>query len=209
MSWYPQWFKGGLAGGKPSSILHGAGNSTTPVLNADAGKNFMSYYMKSSAASGDSRGLYLRLYLSGAGAGEAIRAYASAQNAATATGGTVNGIHASLGIDAGAQISGAGNAGRFTLGAAADTRTLGGALAALQLDSDIATGNTMGATAAFLRVTDTGAVKVGNLLNIPAASNGTIFATHTTQNMTHSIKIVDAAGTAYYLMCTNAATNRG
>jgi hypothetical protein len=47
------------------------------------------------------------------------------------------------------------------------------------------------------------------LMNIPAPSNGTIFATHTTQTMTHSIRIVSAAGVNFYVMCTDAATNRG
>ena len=62
---------------------------------------------------------------------------------------------------------------------------------------------------AFLRFTNSGAKAAANLMRIPVASNGTIFATHTVQTMTHSIKIVDENGTAYYVMCTNAATNRG
>ena len=41
-----------------------------------------------------------------------------------------------------------------------------------------------------------------------AAANGTIFAAHTTQVLTHSIRIRNAAGTAFYLMVTDAATNR-
>ena len=45
-------------------------------------------------------------------------------------------------------------------------------------------------------------------LNIPAPVNGSMFAAHTTQTMTHSIKIISDAGTLYYIMCTNAATNR-
>jgi hypothetical protein len=208
MGWYPKWFKQ-QGGGKTAALLHGAGLSSNPVLTSQAGKNFLGYWLKSSASSGDTRGLYMRLYLSGAGAGEAIRAFATVQHAQVATGGTVNGMHASLGIDAGYGVSGAGNAARFTLGAAAESRSLTGTLAAVQLDSDLGAGNTPPATAAFLRVTDTGAVKLGKLLNIPAPSNSTIFATHTTQTMTHSIRIVDENGTPYFIMCTNAATNRG
>jgi len=53
------------------------------------------------------------------------------------------------------------------------------------------------------------AIASNGVVEVPAASNGTVFATHTTQTMTHSIRIYDDAGTAYYIMCTNAATNRG
>ena len=146
----------------------------------------------------------------GAAGGEAIRGYATANAANVATGGTINGAHLSL-IDPGELLGerggecaagdagcGGGNAARWA-----------GTLAAIQADSNIATGNTVPATAAFLRVTDSGAVKLGRLLNIPAASNGTIFATHTVQGMTHSIRITDDAGTPYYIMCASAATNRG
>ncbi len=155
-----------------------------------------------------SRVLYARLHQYGAGEGEAVRAYAFANNAATATGGTLNGLHASMSIATSCGISGAGQAIRATLEAAAATRTLGGTLAALNVDTNIGANNTLGATAAFIRVTDTGAVRCNSLLNIPAAANGTLFAAHTTQAMTHSIKFVNAAGTAFYIMCTDAATNR-
>jgi hypothetical protein len=51
---------------------------------------------------------------------------------------------------------------------------------------------------------------VSNLLKLPStASNGTILAVHTTQTMTHSIRVKDSAGNSYFLMATNAATNRG
>jgi hypothetical protein len=152
--------------------------------------------------------MYARLYLNGAAGGEAIRAFATASTTNVATGGTMNGIHATASVNASSSISGAANAARLTLGAAAEARTLGGALAAVQLDSDIGTGNTLPTIHGFIRVTDSGAVRLSNLAVIPAAANGTLFAAHITQAMTHSIRIIDAAGTAYYIMCTNAATNR-
>lgn len=213
MSWYPFWYKGtpnATYGGtvRTAALLHGSGTSAAPTSTSTAGKNFLGYWVKSTATSGDARAMYLRLYLTGASGGEALRAFATAQGT-VAVGGTINGIHATLSQDASAAVSGAGNAIRATLAAAADTRTLSGTLAAIQVDSDIAAGNTVPANAAFIRVTDSGAVALGRLLNIPAASNSTIFATHTTQTMTHSIRITDAAGTPYFIMCTNAATNRG
>jgi hypothetical protein len=216
MAIFPAWFKPALPGQtlggtvQTAALLLGSGTSSTPTDGSTtADKNFLGFWLKSSATTGDIRGLYLRLYLYGAAGGEAIRGYATANAANVATGGTVNGAHLSLSIPESCSVSGAGNALRATLGASAQSRTLSGTLAAIQVDSDIGADNTVPATAAFIRVTDTGSVKIGRLLNIPAASNSTIFATHTTQAMTHSIRITDAAGTPYYIMCASAATNRG
>lgn len=196
---------------KPSSaaLFWGIGNNGSYFTWGDANKNGVEMRLQSAATTGDTRGMYLRMKLSGAGGGEVGRFFAQASTTNVATGGTINGVHTTMSVDASSSVSGAGNAIRATLGAAAESRTLGGTCAALQLDSDIGTGNTVPTSWAFIRVTDSGNVRIGHLLNIPAASNSTIFATHTTQAMTHSIRIVDAAGTPYYIMCTNAATNRG
>jgi hypothetical protein len=111
-------------------------------------------------------------------------------------------------INAGATVTGSGSGVRATLAAAAASRTLAGALSAAHICSDIATGNTLPTVHGFMRFTDDGAVRLSNLAVIPVAANGTLLAAHVTQAMTHSIKIVDENGTAYYIMCTNAATNR-
>lgn len=190
-----------------AALWGGAGTATVPFAFSQA-KNMLGLWGKSSAASGSSRAIYARLYLHGAGDGEAVRAFATAKVANVATGGTMNGLHATGSIASGASISGAANAIRATLAADAASRTLSGTLSALQFDSDIGTGNTLPASHAFMRFTDSGAVRITNLMMIPNASNGTIFAAHTTQVMTHSIKIISANGTAYYLMATDAATNR-
>ena len=188
--------------------IFGSGSASVPTPMNTANSNGIGLWLKSSATSGDARAIYARMYLNGATGGEAVRAFATATTTNVATGGTMNGIHATASINASSSISGAANAGRFTLGAAAESRTLSGALSSIQLDSDIATGNTLPTIHGFLRVTDSGAVRLSNLAVIPAAANGTMFAAHTTQAMTHSIRIINAAGTAYYIMCTDAATNR-
>lgn len=190
-----------------SVVLWGVGNSTTPFNAGASNVNGVGLWLKSSGT-GDSRTAYFRLYMAGTGAGEAVRAYATAQNAAAATGGTLNGLHASLSVDASMAISGQGNAARFTLELAADTRTAGANLAGITIDSNFGANNTIGTGCAFIRVTDLTAVRMPALLNLPAPSNGTLFAAHTTQVMSHSIRIVDAAGTAYYIMCTNSSSNR-
>lgn len=161
------------------------------------------------ASGSDARCIYARLHQYGAGGGEAVRAYAFANNAATATGGTLNGLHASVSIATSCNISGQASAARVTLEAASASRTLGGALSALLVDSNIGANNTMPTNHSFIRFTNTGSVALSNLLQLPsAAANGTIFAAHTTQTMSHSIRVIDSAGTAYYIMCTNSASNR-
>lgn len=186
------------------------GDSTTPVpLGTTANQNYLNLFAETTATTGDTRLIYARLYFEGAGgSGEALRAFGTVNGVTAATGGTVNGAHISLSVNgASGAVSGAGNALRATLGLGAGT-TAGGTLAAIQVDSDFNATANIPATAAAIRVTNTGVGKFANLLNIPAAANGTMFAAHTTQTMTHSIKIINASGTAYYIMCTDAATNR-
>lgn len=194
--------------GDTAALIAGMGISGTPIPDAGvANKNWFGLFTKTTATSGDSRGIYWKHSFAGATGGEVIRAVANVETTNVATDGTVNAEHATLNVAASSSVSGAGNAIRATLGAAAATRTLGGTCAALQLDSDIGANNTVPASWSFVRVTNSGSVKLANLLDIPAPSNGTMFAAHTTQTMTHSIKII-ANGTAYYIMCTDAATNR-
>lgn len=183
------------------------GTASAPISVTTAG-NISSSYGTSSAATGDTRLNYSRLDITSTGSGETLRAFTRVSGAGAATGGTVNGAHISLSVNSGGSISGAGNALRATLGAAAGV-TVGGTVAVVQLDSDLNATASVPAGTAFIRVNDTNTTKIGNLLNIPAPANGSIFATHTTQTMTHSIRIVSAAGTNYYVMCTDAATNRG
>ncbi len=195
-------------GANTAALLHGIGTTTTPVHGGtSAGKNFMGYWMKTTATSGDTRGLYLRLYLAGTGGdGEALRAYTTI-NGVVAAGGS-HGGHISLNMDATGSTSGLAVGLRATLDAAAASRTLTGTLACLMVESNFGTGNTMPTNTSFIRAVDTGAVVCGNLLEMPTVASGGIFAVHTTQVMTHSIRIISAAGTKYYLMVTDAATNR-
>jgi len=186
------------------------GSSLSEIENSTANQKFIALYHKSTATSGDNRTIYARLNLAGvtagAGYGDCIRAWAKVSGTGYAY---ACGVHSTLSVDAGATVTGAGAGLRATIGAAAASRTLSGALAAINADSDIGANNTMPSIHGFIRFTNSGSVALSNLLVLPsAAGNGTIFAAHDTQVMTHSIRILDSAGTAYYVMCTNAATNR-
>lgn len=193
-------------------LLFGSGTSAAKTaLGATAG-SALSFFLDGTHTSGDMRAMYLRLYFSGTGgSGEAARIFATINNKTVATGGTVNGAHISLGTaGASAAVSGAANALRTTFGIAALSTNIGGTCSVIQVDTDIATEATVPTNFAFLRFTNTGVKKAGNLLNIPnvAAETAGLFCAHVTQTMTHSIRIVSADGTPYYIMCTNAATNR-
>lgn len=178
-------------------------------MGAQAGQSMMQTNAETIATSGDSRLRNERLYFSGAGgSGEVARFYGIVNNVTAATGGTVNGAHVSLGVTgASGAVSGAGNALRTTLSLGAGT-TAGGTLSALQLDSDFDATATVPSSASCIRVTNSNTGLWANLMTIPAPSNGSIFANHTTQTMTQSIRILGSNGTPYYIMCTNAATNR-
>jgi hypothetical protein len=192
-----------------NALVVGAGKSgTNAELGATAG-NGVELYLNATHTTGDMRGEYLRLYFSGAGgSGEALRAFGTINNVSVATGGTVNGAHISLSATgASAGVSGAANALRATFGAGASTN-VGGTCATIQVDTDFDTAATIPTNFAFLRFTNSNTGVAANLMRIPNVANGTLLAAHTTQAMTHSIKIVSEDGTAYYLMATDAATNR-
>lgn len=150
-----------------TGLLHGAGTSTLPITTATANKNFLDYKVKTTAASGDTRGLYMRLYLggttAGAGYGDAVRAYTTVTGTGYAY---ASGVHATMSIAAGATVTGSGAGARCTLEAAAETRTLSGNVAALQLDSNIGANNTVPATAAFIRLAKIGTVDLATFMNI-------------------------------------------
>lgn len=191
-------------------VGRGSGTSLSSLLKMGAGAaHAIDIRARADTASGkDARILYARLHQYGQGGGEAVRAYAFAQNAATATGGTLNGLHASMSIAASSGISGSGHAIRATLEAAAASRTLGGTLSALNVDSNIGASNTLPANAAFISATNTGSVSLAKLFRLPTVASGGMLAAHVTDAMSHSIRCIDAAGTVFYIMCTTTSSNR-
>jgi len=195
-----------------SGTLLGAGASGAAHALGSTADNALEFYLDGTHTSGDMRGMYLRMYFSGTGgSGEAARIFSTINNKTVATGGTVNGAHISMGTaGASAAVSGAANALRATFGIAAASTDIGGTCAVIQVDTDFDTAVTVPADFAFLRLTNTNTKKSNNFLRLPnvAAEAGGLFCAHTTQTMTHSIKIVSEDGTDYYVMCTDANTNR-
>lgn len=184
--------------------------SAARALRAVGAHNFeRKYYEAGGDVAGDVRGEYADLtFIDPKKGGETLRLRGIANALLSATGATINAMHATGRVAAGKTVSGALNAIRATLEVAGTNPTPGGTLAALQLDSNIVTGATMGANDAFVRVSNSGAVKLGNLLNFDdAVANGSIVAAHTAQTNTHSIKI-RVGGTTYYIPIHANATGR-
>ena len=184
----------------PVTSLNGfiSGTAAAPIAVTTAG-NVTSSYASTSATNGDTRLSYQKLVFTAAGSGETLRAFTSIATGAgaVAPGGTVNGAHISLEIDGTSTVSGAGNALRATLGGTSTNP--GGTLAAIQADSNFATGGTW-TNASFIRFTNSGTGAVTNLFNAPAA----MVATKTAAAISHTIKMVDSAGKAYWLMVSDA-----
>ena len=184
----------------PVTSLNGfiSGTAAAPIAVTTAG-NVTSSYASTSATNGDTRLSYQKLVFTAAGSGETLRAFTSIAtgSGAVAPGGTVNGAHISLEINGTSTVSGAGNALRATLGGTSTNP--GGTLAAIQADSNFATGGTW-TNASFIRFTNSGTGAVTNLFNAPAA----MVATKTAAAISHTIKIVDSAGKAYWLMVSDA-----
>jgi len=187
----------------PVSSLNGfvVGTATSPIVETAAG-NISESYATTSATTGDTRLSYSRLTFTSTGSGETFRALTRVTGANGATGGTINGAHISTSINTGGTISGAANAIRATIGAA--VATPGGTLAALQLDTDFASGTTLGAESAFVRVTDSGAGtgKMTRLMNI-GTGTGVFTAATSSSTLAGGIK-VRIAGVDYFLVVASA-----
>lgn len=191
----------GVAYADPAFDSVQVGTSSAPIAISKSGV-LNGAYATTSAKSGDTRLSYQKLTWTSTGSGEVVRGFAVVKGASGATAGTINGAHFSCEMQGGS-ISGAANAVRATIGGT--TASPGGTLAALQLDSNFASGVTLPGSAAFMRVTDTNTVKVGSLLNLPAPASNTIFRAETAAAVSHVIKIVADNGTPYYIMASDAA----
>ena len=179
------------------------GTSASPLAVTTA-ENVNAAFATTSAASGDTRLSYNRLEFTSTGSGETFRALTRVTGAGGATGGTINGAHISTSINTGGTISGAANAIRATIGAAVTTP--GGTLAALQLDTDFASGTTLGAESAFIRVTDSGAGtgKMTRLMNV-GTGTGLFTAATSSSTLAGGLK-VRIAGADYFLVVASALT---
>ena len=181
------------------------GTSTNPIVETTAG-NVSESYATASATTGDTRLSYNRLTFTSTGSGETFRALTRVTGANAATGGTINGAHISTSINTGGTISGAANAIRATLGGS--VAAPGGTLAVLQLDTDYSVNASLPTTAAFIRVSDSGANtgEIPKLLNIETGPAATLFTAATSSSTLAGGIKVRIAGTDYFLVVASAVS---
>ena len=191
----------GVAFADPAFDSVQVGSSSVPIAITSAGV-LNGAYATTSATSGDTRLSYNKLTFTSTGSGEVVRGFAVVTGAGAAAGGTINGAHYSTSVNTGGTISGAANAIRATIGGSSTNP--GGTLAALQLDSDFASGGTW-SNASFMRVTNSGTGEVGNFALMPAVSATGVFRAKVgSPVVTHTIPVV-SGGTTYYIMVSTVA----
>lgn len=191
----------GVAYADPQLDSFQVGTSGAPIAITSAGV-LNGAYATTSASSGDTRLNYSKLTFTSTGSGETSRVFSVVTGAGAAAGGTINGEHVSLSVNGSGTISGAANALRATIGGTSTNP--GGTLAALQLDSDFASGGTW-SNASFIRVTNSGSGTIGTFASFPAAAvDGVFRAKVGTPAATHTIPVV-SNGTTYYIMVSTIA----
>lgn len=191
----------GVAYADPMLDSYQVGTSGAPIAITSAGV-LNGAYATTSATSGDTRLNYNKLTFTSTGSGETLRAFSVVTGAGAAAAGTINGAHVSCEIDGSGTISGAANALRATIGGSSTNP--GGTLAALQLDSNFASGGTW-SNASFLRVTNSGTGTIGNFAAFPAAAvDGVFRAKVGSPAVTHTIPVT-SNGTTYYIMVSTIA----
>jgi|TARA_R110000868_G_C10687686_1_gene748027 hypothetical protein len=191
----------GVAYADPAFTSVQIGSSSVPITISSSGV-LNGAYASTSATSGDTRLSYNKLTFTSTGSGETLRAFSVVTGAGAAAAGTINGAHVTCSIDGSGTISGAANALRATLGGSSTNP--GGTLAALQLDSDFASGGTW-SNASFLRVTNSGTGEVGNFAVMPAVSATGVFRAKVgSPVVTHCIP-VKSGSTTYYIMVSTVA----
>ena len=191
----------GVAYADPQLDSFQVGAANDPIAITSAGV-LNGAYATTSATSGDTRLNFNRLTFTSTGSGETARFLTRVTGAGAATAGTINGAHVSTSVNTGGTISGAANAIRATIGGTSTNP--GGTLAALQLDSDFASGGTW-SNASFLRVTNSGTGEVGNFALMPAVSATGVFRAKVgSPVVSHTIPVV-SGGTTYYIMVSTIA----
>lgn len=186
----------GVAYADPSFDSVQVGSSSAPIALTSSGV-LNGSYATTSATSGDTRLSYQKLTFTSTGSGEVVRGFAVVTGTGGATAGTINGAHFSMEVQGGT-ISGAANAVRATVGGT--TASPGGTLAAIQADTNFDSGVTLPGSAAWIRFTESGTAKMTNLFNVPAA----MVVTKSVAAVAKTIKIVDDAGTPWYIMVSAA-----
>lgn len=204
----------GQGGADNNSLISGIGTSASPAATSTAGAYFKEYRFSSTATSGDARGEYLRLYISGAGGGgEAFRAFTTVNNVA---GATAHGAHISLNFGTSGTVTGQGIAVRGTLhmpSTALPASNVTYSAVQAEIYSDAATSDPAGNLLSYFRVVNGGDATGGadvdddaalfDISGVTIATGNMVAASTTEANYSHSVR-VRINGTNYYMMLASA-----
>ena len=187
------------------------GDSSTRIVRDTANYKFLSFYFDNGATSGDTRGMYLRTYITGVGGGgESARIFTTVENV---IGATARGAHISLDFGATGTVTGLGTALECTLHIP-NQGTQSGTLAAIKLaiNSDGSTSDPSGATLSYLRIDNqgdaTGGIDVDDDVYLFDIQGHTIGANNLVEvaadetGYAHGIRI-RVGSTEMYLMCAD------
>lgn len=200
----------GAGGGVSPALVFGVGLSSDPATTATADKNFFEFRTQSTATSGDARGIYNRLYLSGAGvSGESLRSFTTVNNVAAAN---AHGAHISLNFGTTGTITGQGIATRSTLHLKNEALASNVTMAALQAEiySDGANSDPGGSTKiSYLRCVNDGHangiadvdddVNLIEIIGHTIGSGNLVVAETDETKFSHKIRC-NVGGTTLYLM---------
>jgi hypothetical protein len=188
----------------------GFGTSTNPTTWGGADKNAIGYFVSNGSATGTSRGMYLRLYLTGGAGGEAARIFTT--NSAAAPVDSINGAHISLshGTSAG-NVTGAANGIRATYHVPHRNLTGTNSVILAELWADNTNSNVTG-NAALLRLglggNATGLAKLDDTADLMAIDGsaiaaGNIIAAKSAAAISHTARI-RINGVIYYVCLSDA-----
>lgn len=204
----------GQGGADNDSLISGIGTSASPATSSSPGAMFKEYRLESTATSGDARGEYLRLYISGTGGGgEAFRAFTTVNNV---VGASAHGAHISLNFGTSGRLTGQGIAMRGTLHMPATALPASNVTySAVQAEiwSDAATSDPSGNLLSFFRAVNGGDATGGadvdddvalfDISGVTIATGNMVAASTTEANYSHSVR-VRINGTNYYMMLASA-----
>ncbi len=206
----------GQGGADGSALLFGAGTASSRATTSSADKKFMEFRLENSATSGDNRGMYLRLYMTGAGGGgEALRVFTTVEDVAA---GTAHGAHISLNFGTSGTVTGQGIAMRSTLHLPTTALSSNVTMAAVQAEiySDGSTSDPGGSTILSLFRAVNGGNAAGKadvdddavLFDIQgfAAATGNMFRTDAPATLAASLRIL-VGSTNYYIPLYSAASS--
>lgn len=180
-----------------------AGTTAQPITSSTAGAEFFVYKTSCSATSGSSYGVRFSHKITGAaGSGAAIRGYGYAYGVAAANvyGGEFTAEENSTG-----GITGELAAIRAV--ASLQNTTESGTVQVLKLEYDVKTGaDATAVRSSFITFSNGGSgTGCAALLNIPtpvAHDTTSLFVSSADKAATHMIRMIDAAGTVYWLLAT-------